>query len=73
MKKTGILILFFGLALTIFTTATYFTREKVVDIGNLKISAKKRHHISWSPLVGIAVMGVGGAFVFIASGKKQDT
>lgn len=55
-----------GIILTIFTAITFFTREKVVDIGSLKISANKRHHLSWSPLVGIAVIGVGGVMTFVS-------
>jgi hypothetical protein len=69
MRKAGIFILIIGLVLTIFTAVTYFTREKVVDIGSLKITANKPHHLSWSPLIGIAVMGVGGVLV-IMSPKK---
>jgi len=69
MKKAGIVILILGLALTIFTAFTFFTREKVVDIGSLKITANKPHHLSWSPLIGIAVMGVGGVVIFLAPKK----
>jgi hypothetical protein len=69
MKKAGIIILILGLLLTIITAFTFFTREKVVDIGSLKITASKPHHLSWSPLIGIAVMGVGGVLVFIPSRK----
>ncbi len=69
MKKVGIFILIVGLALTIFTAITFFTREKVVDIGSLKITANKPHHLSWSPLIGIAVMGVGGVVILISSKK----
>ncbi len=69
MKRAGIVILIFGLVLTIFTAVTFFTREKVVDIGSLKISANKPHHLSWSPLVGIAIMGVGGIIVLVSNKK----
>jgi hypothetical protein len=69
MKKTGILIVILGLALTIFTAITFFTREKVVDIGSLKITANKRHHLSWSPLIGLAVMGVGGVVILVSAKK----
>ena len=69
MKKTGILIVILGLALTIFRAITFFTREKVVDIGSLKISANKRHHLSWSPLIGLAVMGVGGVVILVSAKK----
>ena len=69
MKKAGILIVLLGLALTIFTAITFFTREKVVDIGSLKKTANKPHHLSWSPLIGIAVMGVGGVVIFMSPRK----
>lgn len=70
MKKASIIIIFIGLALTIFTAVTYFTKEKVVDIGNLEITTSKSHHLNWSPLIGLAVMGLGGV-VFWLSSKKQ--
>jgi len=69
MKKAGLLVLVLGLLLTIFTAITFFTREKVVDIGSLKISANKPHHLTWSPLIGILVMAAGGAMIFIGSKK----
>lgn len=69
MKKAGIFIIVIGLILTIFTAITFFTREKVVDIGSLKITANKPHHLNWSPLIGIAVMGVGGVVVFMSPKK----
>ena len=69
MKKVGIIIIVIGLALTIFTAITYFTKEKIVDIGKIEITANKPHHLSWSPLIGIAVMGIGGV-IFWQSSKK---
>jgi hypothetical protein len=65
MKKPGIIILILGLLLTIFTTVTYFTREKVVDLGDIEINANKRHHLSWSPLIGVAVMALGGVMLLV--------
>jgi hypothetical protein len=69
MKKAGILILVLGALLTLFTAITFFTREKVVDIGSLKITANKPHHLSWSPLIGILVMAAGGTMIFLDSKK----
>jgi hypothetical protein len=69
MKKAGFIILVIGLLLTIFTAFTYFTKEKVVDIGKIEITANKPHHLNWSPLIGIAVMAVGGVFVWQGSKK----
>jgi hypothetical protein len=65
MKKAGIVIIVIGALLTIFTTVTYFSREKVVDLGELEISANKRHNLTWSPLIGIAVMAVGAVMSFV--------
>jgi hypothetical protein len=69
MKKIAILIIAVGLILTIFTAFTYFTREKVVDIGEVEITRSKPHDLNWSPLIGIAIMGIGGA-VLLLSNKK---
>jgi len=69
MKKAGIIILIIGLALTIFTTVTFFTREKIVDMGEIQISANKRHNVNWSPFIGLAVMAVGGVLMLVPSKK----
>ncbi|MDP1622639.1 MAG: hypothetical protein Q8M08_09920 [Bacteroidales bacterium] len=70
MKKTGIIIILIGLGLTIFTAFTFFTREKVVDLGAIEITRDKPHNLNWSPLVGIAVMAVGGAFLWQGSKRR---
>jgi mannose/fructose/N-acetylgalactosamine-specific phosphotransferase system component IIC len=69
MKKAAIFILILGFILTIFTAVTFFTRERVAKIGDINIMANKRHHLNWSPLIGIAVMGIGGV-VYVMSPKK---
>ena len=69
MKKAGIAIIIVGLLLTVITAFTFFTREKVVDIGKVEITANKRHHVAWSPLIGVAVMGVGGVVLLVSSKK----
>lgn len=69
MKKTGLVLIIIGLALTIFTAFTFFTREKVVDIGSLKITTSKPHNITWSPVVGILVIAAGGVIYFIPQRK----
>ena len=70
MKQAGIIILVIGLLITIFTGFNFITKEKVVDLGELEISANKRHGISWSPFIGVAVM-VAGGIVFLVGTKKR--
>jgi hypothetical protein len=72
MKIAGIIIILIGLGLTIFTATTFFTEEKVVDIGKIEITRNKPHHLNWSPLIGLAVMGIGGVVLWQSS-KKQKT
>jgi len=69
MKKVGYLLILIGLVLTIFTTVTFFSRERIAKIGDVNITANKRHHLKWSPLIGIGVMGIGGV-VLLMSYKK---
>ena len=64
MKTTGIIILIAGLLITIFTTFTFFTKEKVVDLGKVEITRDKPHTLNWSPLIGIAVMAIGGVIIW---------
>jgi hypothetical protein len=69
MKKIGMIILLVGLGLTLFTTITYFTKEKVVDLGKVEITRNKPHRINWSPLIGVAVIGIGGVVLWQANKK----
>jgi uncharacterized membrane protein YidH (DUF202 family) len=71
MKKIGILIMAIGLLLTIITTVTFFTKEKVIDIGKVEITRDKPHHLNWSPLIGIAVIGIGGVVLLFGSKKTR--
>jgi hypothetical protein len=72
MKIAGIIIILIGLGLTIITATTFFTKEKVVDIGKIEITRNKPHHLNWSPLIGVAMMGIGGVVLWQSS-KKQKT
>ena len=69
MKKAGIVIIVIGLLFTIITGFKYFTREKIVDIGSLKISTSVPHRVNWSPFLGVGMMVVGGAILVF--GKKS--
>lgn len=69
MKKAGIVIIAIGLLFTIITGFKYFTREKIVDVGSLKISTSVPHRVNWSPFLGVGMMVVGGALLVF--GKKN--
>lgn len=58
-----------GLVMTLYTGFNYVTREKVVDIGDIEITAEKENTVDWGPFVGIGVIVIGGV-VFLAGKKK---
>lgn len=58
-----------GLVMTLYTGFNYVTREKVVDIGGIEITADKENNVNWGPFVGIGVIVIGGV-VFLAGRKK---
>ena len=68
-KTIGIIIIAIGLIMTLYTGFNYVTKEKVVDIGSVEITADKDHTASWSPLVGIGIMVIGGV-VFLYGKRK---
>jgi len=70
MKIAAVIIILLGLGLTIVTATTFFTKENVVDIGKIEITRNKPHHLNWSPLIGIAVMGIGGVLLWKSYGKQ---
>jgi len=70
MKTAGIIILVIGLLITVFTGFNFVTKKKVVDIGKLEITRDKNHGLAWSPLIGVAVMVIGGGVYFYGA-KKQ--
>jgi hypothetical protein len=69
MKTIGIIIVIIGLGLSVFSIVTVFTKEKVVDLGAIEITRNEPHNLNLSPLIGIAVMGVGG-LVLLLTRKK---
>jgi hypothetical protein len=71
MKRAGIVILIIGIVFTLFTGLSFFTRENVVDIGALQISAKKKHSISWSPIVGVVAIALGAGLYLL--GRKNSS
>lgn len=58
-----------GLGLTVFTAFSYFTREKVLEVGSIELTRNQPHYMSWSPFIGIAIMVVG-AFIILQARKK---
>jgi len=72
MKTAGLVILIIGLIMTIYTGFQLVTQEKVLDLGSVEVTKEKEHDARWSPLVGVAVMAVGGVMLAVG-GRKIAT
>ena len=70
MRLAGIILLVVGLAMTLYTGFTYVTTEKVVDIGDLKVTRDEDHTVNWQPYFGVGVMIVGA--VVILTGRNKS-
>lgn len=69
MKTTGIVLIVIGIVLTLFTAFKFFTKETVLDLGKVEITRQKPHYMTWSPVVGIVILGIGGVVLWQASKK----
>lgn len=47
------------------------TKEKVVDAGEIQNPRNTKHSLTWSPLIGIALVIVGGGFMFFGAKNKS--
>jgi hypothetical protein len=70
MKKAGLIIMVFGLLITLFTGFRYVTTEKIVEIGDIEITADKTNRVAWSPMAGVAVIIIGGIMFY--TGKQES-
>jgi len=69
MKTAGYILIVLGVLLTIYTAFTFFTKKKVLDVGPVEVTKEEPHTVSWTPLIGLAVIGVGGILVWQDSKK----
>ena len=68
MKLTTIvalILIVIGVVALAYQGITYTTSEKVVDLGPLKVEAKREKTIPLPPVVGIAALVVGVALLLV--------
>ena len=73
MKPTiiiAIILIALGIAVLAYQGITYTTRENVVDLGPIKVTAEKTKTIPLTPIVG-AIVIVGGIALLVMGMKKK--
>ncbi len=65
----GIILIVIGIIAFAYQGITYTTREKVVDLGPIQVSADKTRTLPLPPLVG-GIALVGGIVLLVMGSKK---
>ena len=65
----GIILIGIGIVALAYQGITYTTKEKVIDIGSIQMTADKTKTIPLPPIVG-AIALVGGIVLLVVGGKK---
>ncbi|MBI5675075.1 MAG: DUF3185 domain-containing protein [Nitrospirae bacterium] len=65
----GIILIVIGIIAFAYQGITYTTREKVIDIGSLEVTADKTKTLPLPPIVG-AIALVGGIVLLVVGNKK---
>jgi len=66
----GIILIIIGIAAFAYQGISYTTREKVVDLGPVHMSADKTRTIPLPPIVGALAL-VGGVVLLVTGSKKS--
>jgi uncharacterized membrane protein len=66
----GIVLIVLGVLALVYQGFSYTTREKVVDLGPLKITADKEKSIPLPPILGALALAGGVVLVFVGVRKS---
>ena len=66
---TGIILIVIGIAALAYQGITYTTREKVVDLGPIQVTADKTKTVPLPPILG-GIALVGGIVLLVMGNKK---
>jgi len=65
----GIILIVIGIVALAYQGITYTTREKVVDLGPIQMTAEKTRTLPLSPILG-GIALVGGIVLLVVGNKK---
>ena len=65
LAVVGLLLVLLGIIALAVPSITYFTTERVADVGFLRIEISKPHTIVFNPIVGVVALIIGIVLVLI--------
>ena len=66
----GIILIVIGIVAFAYQGITYTTREKVIDLGPVQMTAERTKTLPLPPIVG-AIALIGGVVLLVAGSKKS--
>ena len=69
----GVVLIILGVVALAYQGVTYTTREKVVDLGPLKITADKENRIPLPPILGGLALAGGVVLVIVGARSGRTT
>jgi len=70
MKLAGIILIILGVLALVYQGIQYTSREKILDIGSIKLSADTKKTIPLPPIVGGVAVVAGVALILMERRKK---
>ncbi len=71
MKIVGIILIILGVLALVYQGVQYTSREKILEIGSLKVSADTKKNIPLPPIVGGAALVAG--IVLVVMDRRKTT
>ena len=65
----GILLIILGVVALAYQGFTYTTKEKVIDVGPVKVEAEKHKTVPLPPVLGVVAL-LGGVILLVASARR---
>jgi uncharacterized membrane protein HdeD (DUF308 family) len=65
----GVILIVLGVVALAYQGITYTSKDKVVDLGPLKVEAKREKTIPLPPIVGVVAL-VGGVVLLVVSARR---
>jgi hypothetical protein len=71
MKFVGIILIVLGVLALVYQGIQYTTREKILDIGSIKVSADSKKTIPLPPIVGGVALAAGIVLIVLDRRKTS--
>jgi hypothetical protein len=71
LMLVGLILAILGALMLAYQGVTYFTTEKVVDVGPVEVTAQKENYLPLPPILGGVALGVGVLLLVVGATRRQ--